>query len=221
MPALGGNTGATPHLGPIGPSSRNTGFSTSTVGPVEIGHSATGPATTTGPVEMGRGHHIGKGTKTGSDPDGDSDIPAPARAGKHSNSGDGPIRIVPSAGSPITGPGDKSMNFAGPKGDTTVPDTTKDVDFSAYMADLQRRIKRAWFPPKNTEKNRVKVMFKIHNGGEMSNLRISETSGLAIADQAALQAIQSAAPFRHLPPGAPENVDIEFTFDYNVFKMSN
>jgi len=96
----------------------------------------------------------------------------------------------------------------------------KDVDFGPYMADLQRRIKRAWFPPKGNESKRVMVVFKVHRNGTMSNLRLQRSSGLAIADQAALKAVQNAAPFRQLPDGAPADVDIQFTFDYNVFKGS-
>jgi TonB family protein len=92
-----------------------------------------------------------------------------------------------------------------------------DVDFGPYMADLQRRIKRAWFPPKGNESKRVMVIFKIHKNGELSALRLDHSSGVAIADDAALKAVQNAAPFRQLPPGAPNDVDIQFTFDYNVF----
>ncbi len=52
-----------------------------------------------------------------------------------------------------------------------------DVDFGPYMADLQRRIKRAWFPPKGNESKRVVVIFKVHRGGELSNLRLDHSSG--------------------------------------------
>jgi TonB family protein len=86
-----------------------------------------------------------------------------------------------------------------------------------YMADLQRRIKRAWFPPPNTQSRRVTVLFKIHSNGELSNLRVDKSSGLALYDNAALKAVENAAPFRPLPPHADENVDIQFTFDYHVF----
>jgi TonB family protein len=92
-----------------------------------------------------------------------------------------------------------------------------DVDFGPYMADLQRRIKRAWFPPKGNESKRVVVIFKVHRGGELSNLRLEHASGVAIADNAALKAVENAAPFRPLPAGASDDVDIQFTFDYNVF----
>jgi len=89
------------------------------------------------------------------------------------------------------------------------------ADFGPYMADMQRRIKRAWFPPKGNESKRVVVQFKISNDGHMSDLSIEHSSGLAIADQAALKAVENAAPFG--PPPGPIKDPIQFTFDYNVF----
>jgi TonB family protein len=84
------------------------------------------------------------------------------------------------------------------------------------MADLQRRIKRAWFPPLGQESRPVTVLFKIHSQGELSDLRIENSSGVAIADQVALQAVTNAAPFRPLPEGSPNVVPVEFKFDYNT-----
>jgi TonB family protein len=93
-----------------------------------------------------------------------------------------------------------------------------DVDFGPYMANLQRNIKHSWHPPKGNESKRVVVLFKIHKNGQLTNLRIDHSSGLAIADQAALRAIETAAAnFHALPEGASDDVDIQFTFDYNVF----
>jgi len=91
------------------------------------------------------------------------------------------------------------------------------VDFGPYMNDLQRRIKQNWFPPKNPESKRVEVIFKIHTGGELTDLRMYQSSGVDMVDQGALRAVQNAAPFRPLPKGASESIDIQFTFDYNVF----
>jgi TonB family protein len=88
------------------------------------------------------------------------------------------------------------------------------------MNDLQRRIKRVWSPPKGTENATVVVLFKIHKGGQLSHLHLSKSSGIAKADEAALKAIEDAAPFRQLPTGSPEDVDIQFTFDYTVFNGS-
>ncbi len=93
-----------------------------------------------------------------------------------------------------------------------------DVDFGPYMADLQRNIKHNWYPPKHNESKRVVVIFKVSKEGKVSKLKLDHSSGEAAADQAALKAIGKAEPeFGALPEGAPESVDIQFTFDYNVF----
>jgi TonB family protein len=91
------------------------------------------------------------------------------------------------------------------------------IDFEGYMSDLQRRIKRSWFPPKNARSLRGEVLFKVHSDGSMSNLRMLKSTNLAIADQAMMSAVENAAPFHALPAGAPADVDIQFSFDYNVF----
>ena len=91
------------------------------------------------------------------------------------------------------------------------------TDYGPYMDVLQKRIKHSWFPPKNTESLRGMVIFKVHSNGSVSNLRMLKTTNLAIADQAMMNAVEGAAPFAPLPSGSPENVDIEFSFDYNVF----
>ncbi len=90
-------------------------------------------------------------------------------------------------------------------------------NYGPYMGDLQRRIKRSWFPPKGLESKRVKVTFKVHSDGAMTDLSLVTSSGYAAADRAALLAIENASPFRRLPAGAPDDVGLDFTFDYNVF----
>ena len=157
-------------------------------------------------------------------------VPAPSRSGTNSNglNGRGPA-VAPSLSSDGANAGNQhgqnGQNKTG-KGDLSNPDdgrgddaikARKDVDFGPYMAELQRRIKRVWFPPRIARSKRVQVIFKVHRNGEMSNLRLANSSGLTAADEAALKAIESAAPFHPLPAGAPADVDIEFTFDYNVF----
>ncbi len=136
--------------------------------------------------------------------------PLPRRA--RSSSGSGPtITVVPSV--------PKSAGGGGGEGQRVRPNVAAqaDVDFGPYMADLQRRIKRAWFPPKGHEDKRVVVVFKVHRGGEMSHLRLDHSSGVSVADQAALDAVQKVGTFRSLPAGAPDDVDIQYTFDYNLF----
>ncbi|HEY9870178.1 MAG TPA: TonB family protein, partial [Candidatus Obscuribacterales bacterium] len=83
----------------------------------------------------------------------------------------------------------------------------KQVDFGAYMAMLQRRIKQYWFPPRDMGSKRVIVVFKIDPDGHLLNLRLDRPSGSAAADNAALKAVKNAAPFPHLPEGAEDAVD--------------
>ncbi|CAN5726058.1 hypothetical protein BH10CYA1_BH10CYA1_50180 [soil metagenome] len=97
-----------------------------------------------------------------------------------------------------------------------------DVDFGPYMADLQRSIKHNWSPPKNNESKRVVVIFQVSKEVRVSKLRLDRSSGVATVDQAALKAVGNAEPeFGALPEGAPEFVDIQFTFDYNVWNNKN
>ncbi len=101
---------------------------------------------------------------------------------------------------------------------SAVPAVVKDVDFGPYMGRLQRTIKRNWFPPKGNESKRVVVLFSVSRDGQFSKLRLSHSSGVALADQAALRAVENAqTEIGPLPQGSSDSVDIEFTFDYNVF----
>jgi TonB family protein len=197
------------------------------------GHGSSSPAPapmTTGSGPAGGGPPspspiAGGGAPTRGGGSGPTSAPAPSRVGRSGggggSAGGGPIAVAPSVPRPSGGGGGEGVKGnpdanSNPNGRPSVA-AQADVDFGPYMADLQRRIKRAWFPPKGNESKRVVVIFKVHRGGELSNLRLDHSSGVAIADQAALKAVENAAPFRPLPAGASDDVDIQFTFDYNVF----
>ena len=100
-------------------------------------------------------------------------------------------------------------------------DAVREPDFGPYMKELQRRIKMNWTPPKGNESKRVVLLFTISRDGRLLNVKIHKSSGLQAADQAAIQAVQLTAPFKPLPPNYKgDSVDIQFTFDYNVFGAS-
>ena len=89
------------------------------------------------------------------------------------------------------------------------------------MRELQRRIRSNWDPPKGNESKRVVLLFKIAKDGRLLSVRVMKSSGLPNADRAALNAVRLTAPFKPLPAGYRESsVDIQFTFDYNVFGAS-
>lgn len=100
-------------------------------------------------------------------------------------------------------------------------DAIREPDFGPYMRELQRRIKMNWDPPKGNESKRVVLLFKIAKDGRLLSCSVFKSSGLPGADKAAINAVQATAPFRPLPAEfRGQSIDIQFTFDYNVFGAS-
>ncbi len=101
-------------------------------------------------------------------------------------------------------------------------DALKEPDFGPYMRDLQRRIKRNWDPPKGNESKRVVLMFRVSRDGRLLDVKVQNSSSVVSADRAAIAAVELTAPFRPLPPEYKGNdIEIQFTFDYNVFGIGN
>lgn len=98
------------------------------------------------------------------------------------------------------------------------PSEPPGVDYGPYMADLQRRIRSHWTPPRSGETKHATVLFKIQSDGSLldRSLKIDKSSGSKVSDAAALSAVLAAAPFHALPAGSPPSVDIQFAFQYNV-----
>lgn len=99
-------------------------------------------------------------------------------------------------------------------------DAIREPDFGPYMRELTRRIKRNWHPPRGNESKKVVLVFKVGKDGRLLKLNVYKSSGNSETDDAALNAVRISAPFRQLPPEYRENdIDIQFTFDYNVFSI--
>lgn len=121
------------------------------------------------------------------------------------------------------GSGKGNVGNPGPGNPNGAPgiDAIKEPDFGPYMKELQRRIKMNWDPPKGNESKRVVLLFSIARDGRLLNVGVHRSSGMPAADRAAIDAVKLTAPFRPLPPDFKGNsVDIQFTFDYNVFGVS-
>jgi TonB family protein len=84
------------------------------------------------------------------------------------------------------------------------------------MVQLQKKIKSHW-QIKNDTSESSQVTFKVDSHGDLSALKLTKSSGSAKVDESGLQAVRDAAPFSPLPIGSPDQVDIQFSFDYNVF----
>lgn len=97
----------------------------------------------------------------------------------------------------------------------------KQPDFGPYMRELQHRVKKEWEPPKGAESKRVVTLFNIDRAGNITKIKVL-TSGGRGCDDAAINAIQQTSPFLPLPDEFKDkSVDIQFTFDYNVFGKSD
>jgi len=92
-----------------------------------------------------------------------------------------------------------------------------EADFTDYLAQMEKKIRQSWFPPRGNESKKIVVQFKLDKAGKVSGLRLKTSSGIMLADTAASDAVKNAGPFGSLPKGAPDKVDIVFTFDYTVF----
>jgi len=185
-------------------------------------------------VAAPKGAPVGKTLATG--PVGGTSAPTGAKSGA-SSSGSGKSgssyapkpSLSPSAGGGSgqlargTGSSGGSGNIGNPGGGGGAPgiDALREPDFGPYMRELQRRIKLNWDPPKGNESKRVVLLFKIAKDGRLLSCRVHKSSGMPLADQAALKAVELTAPFRPLPADFKgQSIDIQFTFDYNVFNAS-
>ena len=132
----------------------------------------------------------------------------PSQASQASQASAASVSSTGSMGNPSAG---------NPKGPFGI-DAKKNVDFAPYMNELQKRIRMSWKPPRGNETRRVVVVFTIHRNGEVSDIKIKESSKVAVADEAAIKAIKDISPFRALPAEYQrDKAIIDFTFDYNVF----
>ncbi|MBX9949753.1 MAG: TonB C-terminal domain-containing protein [Candidatus Obscuribacterales bacterium] len=148
---------------------------------------------------------------------GDAPKPIAAKAGP----APGDMLVVsPKITSPIGdvgGRGNPDPTAKGKEDPRVATRETVEPDFKEYMAALQRRIRRAWTPPRQPNSKSTIAVFTIGTNGELISLRLQRSSGDSSMDQAALQSIRNSAPFAHLPQYSPDSIDVQFTFDYNVF----
>ena len=160
------------------------------------------------------GSKTGSGNTSGYAGSGKSSTPSPSFSPSGTSSSNGGRFSPGSAGRAgnVGNPGPGN-----PKGAPGI-DAIKEPDFGPYMRELQKRIKMNWEPPKGNESKRVVLLFTIARDGRLISHRVYKSSGLPAADRAAMHAVELTAPFKPLPPEYRGNsVDIQFTFDYNVF----
>lgn len=92
--------------------------------------------------------------------------------------------------------------------------------YTYYLQNLINRISGNWFTslvdPGITGSFQTIVHFKIHKNGQVSDLKITESSGIRSLDMSALRAIQNSAPFPPLPRAyEDEYLGINLIFEHS------
>lgn len=80
-----------------------------------------------------------------------------------------------------------------------------------YMRTVQTRIYLEWLPPVKIDTEKIQIQFRIHRNGRVSDIKAVNGKN-SILVESARKAVKDAAPFYPLPEGAPDFVDILFTF---------
>ena len=87
---------------------------------------------------------------------------------------------------------------------------------NAFMADMSKKIKEAWHQPPESFSYRIGVDYEVLNHGKVRDIEVTKSSGSAIADKAAVDAIKNGAPFSDIDSKDPdEKFTMAFSFDYN------
>ena len=80
---------------------------------------------------------------------------------------------------------------------------TKESKYASYFARIKRQIELSWDYPNEAQRKGITgeltLRFQISRDGNLMNVRLINSSGYSILDEAALQAVKSAAPYYPFP----------------------
>lgn len=92
--------------------------------------------------------------------------------------------------------------------------------YTYYLQNIINRVSSNWFTslvdPGITGSFQATVYFRIHKNGQVSDLKIEETSGIRSLDMSALRAIQTSSPF----PPLPRAYEDDYLGIYLIFEHS-
>jgi len=83
--------------------------------------------------------------------------------------------------------------------------------FGPYRSDMQRRIKKCWWPPTLPAVAQSIVTFRVSKDGRLNSLNLKTSSGDLSFDKSCLRAVQNST-FRVFPTDAPDDMDFQMTF---------
>jgi protein TonB len=110
----------------------------------------------------------------------------------------------------------KSANTGGSgvSGGNVMKIDAEEFPFPYYLVQVQNLIERNWRAPFSGQGQRATtVYFKISRSGEVEDVKIEQTSGNALFDQAAMRAVYYASPLPPLPAGSGlQSLGVHFDF---------
>ncbi len=95
-------------------------------------------------------------------------------------------------------------------------DARQDLNLSPYLAEIRRRVRRNWNPSQPSQNRHTILAFAIQRNGQITDLRIIQSSGSKTSDSESLEAVQKSAPFAALPPNFPRQ-QLKVQFNFNIF----
>lgn len=89
-------------------------------------------------------------------------------------------------------------------------------ELAPYFDEIRRRVKQNWQPSFPGDKRISVLAFAIQRDGQITGLRIIQTSGNERVDRDALEAVQKSAPFNALPATFKSDL-LEIQFNFNIY----
>lgn len=94
----------------------------------------------------------------------------------------------------------------------------KDIDLGPYFDEVRRRVKSNWKRSYQVEEYTTFLTFDIQKNGQITGLRVTQSSGSEQVDRESLEAVQNSAPFAPLPPDFPlESLGVRFSFNIYIY----
>lgn len=143
---------------------------------------------------------------------------SPSPAPSPSESPEAVTAPTPSAESGFDGAG---LSGA-PRASAASPDqvsiaAARDQAMGAYQQSVNLQIEQNWQEVSVTSSRQATVRFVVDRSGNVVDVELIQSSGLAATDEAAIAAIRAAAPFNPLPElYEAETLAIRFSFNYEV-----
>ena len=95
---------------------------------------------------------------------------------------------------------------------------SRDPRYVSYNTAVKQAIELEWVYPdvalRHGLEGKLVLAFTILRNGQLEAVHVIRSSGFSALDQEAIRAVQTAAPFRPLPPWIGKRLDIMATFEY-------